>query len=171
MGFSDVMNYSDGLEKTNDASELFEIVKNVVREFLGKERSGLMLGISELGGQPGAFIGAFHPIGSNLIVINKSPLKIIENTRPEYYKYYIFHLLLHEYLHTIGILDERYDRYVTNFISESAFGINHPVAVISRDMTRLFPEVIYASLGWTPKSMSKIEIVENFDSNNLSYIG
>ena len=163
--------YSQELEKAEDISEIFEVVKQVVREFLGRERSGLMLGLSELGGHPGAFIGAFHPVGSNLIVINKSPLKIIRNTKPEFYKHYIFHLLLHEYLHTIGILDERYNRYITNFISENAFGRNHPVAVISKDMTRLFPEVIYASLGWTPNSKAPIEIVENFDSNNISYIG
>lgn len=165
------MNYPEHLERANDISELFEIVKNLVREFIGRERNGLMLGISELGGQPGAFIGAFHPIGSNFIVLNKTPLSIIQNTRPEYYKYYIFHLLLHEYLHTIGILDERKNRIITNFISESAFGRNHPVSIISRDMTRLFPEVIYASLGWAPKNSSVIEIVENFDSDNLSYIG
>ena len=166
-----IMKYADAVEKAQDISELFEIVKTVVREFLGRERSGLMLGLSELGGEPGVFIGAFHPVGSNLIVINKSPLNVIKHTRPEYYKYYIFHLLLHEYLHTIGILDERQNRIVTNLVSENAFGIRHPVAIISRDMTRLFPEVIYASLGWTPNNRASIEIVENFDSNNISYIG
>ncbi|MBI2543464.1 MAG: hypothetical protein HYW24_04750 [Candidatus Aenigmarchaeota archaeon] len=164
-------NYSRELEKASDVSELFEIVKHVVKDFIGRERPGLVLGLAELGGQPGAFIGAFHPVGSNLIVLNKNPLNIIEHTRPEYYKYYVFHLLLHEYLHTIGILDENYNRYVTRTISESTFGRNHPVAVISRDMTRLFPEVIYASMGWTPNNRPKIEIVENFEDGNISYIG
>ncbi len=165
------MNYSKELEKADGVSEMFQIVKNIVKESLGRERPGLVLGISELGGQPGAFIGAFHPVGSNLIVINKSPLEVIKYTRPEYYKYYIFHLLLHEYLHTIGILDEAYNRRMTNIISENAFGIRHPISVISRDMTKLFPEVIYASMDWIPKHTSPIEIVEDFENNNVSYIG
>ncbi len=151
--------------------EFFEIVKNVVRDFLNRERSGLMLGITELGGQPGAFIGAFHPVGSNFIVLNKTPMRVIEDTRPEYYKYYIFHLLLHEYLHTIGILDEGYNRKITTLVSEKAFGTNHPVSVISRDMTKLFPEVIYASMGWKPAHSSPIDIVRNFDDRNVTYIG
>lgn len=165
------MGYIDAVERVDDVSELFEIVKNLVRDTLGRERSGLMLGLSELGGEPGVFIGAFHPVGSNLIVINKSPLNVIKHTRPEYYKHYIFHLLLHEYLHTIGILDERQNRIVTNFISEKAFGRNHPIAIISRDMTRLFPEIIYASLGWTPNNRPSIEVVRDFDEGNISYIG
>ncbi len=163
--------YKKSLEDAEDFNDLFEIVKDVVRNFVGRERSGLVLGLAELGGQPGAFIGAFHPVGSNLIVLNKNPMEVVKYTRPEYYKYYIFHLLLHEYLHTIGILDERYNRHVTNLISENAFGTNHPVAIISRDMTSLFPEVIYASMGWSPNKMPRIEIVKSFDEGNISYIG
>ncbi len=165
------MNYTEMLEEAQGVSELFEIVKLVVKEFLGRRRAGLMLGLSDLGGKPGTFIGAFHPVGSNLIVLNKAPMNVIEQTKPEYYKHYIFHLLLHEYLHTIGILDENYNRVATTMVSEKAFGRNHPVAIISKDMTRLFPEVIYASMGWKPNRMPHIEIVKGFDETNLSYIG
>lgn len=44
------MNYAKQLEQAEDLSEIFEIAKSVVKEFLGKERSGLMLGLSDLGG-------------------------------------------------------------------------------------------------------------------------
>jgi hypothetical protein len=130
-----------------------------------------MLGLSELGGRPGMFIGAFYPVGSNLIVMNKTPLRIVQNFKPELFNAYCFHILLHEYLHTIGLLDEEYNRQITALISERAFGKNHPVTIIAKDFNRMFPEIIYASIGWRPARQLKIEIVENFDNENLSYIG
>jgi len=166
-----MFNCSEALEQAQDISKIFEIVKDVVRDFIGRERSGLMLGLSELGGRPGMFIGAFYPVGSNLIVMNKTPLRIVQNFKPELFNAYCFHILLHEYLHTIGLLDEEYNRQITALISERAFGKNHPVTIIAKDFNRMFPEIIYASIGWRPARQLKIEIVENFDNENLSYIG
>ena len=166
-----MLNCPEALEQAQNISEIFEIVKDVVRDFIGRERSGLMLGLSELGGRPGMFIGAFYPVGSNLIVMNKTPLRIVQNFKPELFNSYCFHILLHEYLHTIGLLDEEYNRQITALISERAFGKNHPVTIIAKDFNRMFPEIVYASIGWRPARQLKIEIVENFDNENLSYIG
>lgn len=152
-------------------SEIFAIVKQIVLDFMGRERAGLMLGLSELGGRPGAFVGAFYPVGSNLIVLNKTPLKVVQAFRPELYNAYCFNMLLHEYLHSIGILDEEENRYATVLISEKAFGKNHPTTIIAKDLTRLFPEIIYSSLVWRPTERFEIEIVEDFDNESLSYIG
>jgi hypothetical protein len=164
-------NYAKALEQSQDISEIFELVKSVVREFIGRERSGLMLGLSELGGKPGMFVGGFYPVGSNLIVMNKTPLRTVQSFRPELFNSYCFHILLHEYLHTIGFLDEEYNRHVTALISEKAFGRNHPVTIIAKDFNRAFPEVMYASLGWRPSKELAIEIVENFDQESVRYIG
>ena len=98
------MNYAKELNKAEDLSEIFEVVKTLVKEFLGRERSGLMLGLADLGGKPGFFVGAFYPIGSNFIIMNKTPMRAVEATKPHLYKAYCFHILLHEYCHTIGIL-------------------------------------------------------------------
>ena len=165
------MNYSNQLKKAEDLSEIFEIVKSVVREFMGRGRSGLMLGLADLGGQPGSFVGAFYPVGSNIIVMNKTPMRAVEATKPHLYKAYCFHILLHEYLHTIGILDERNNRIITAVISEKAFGENHPVAMIAKDFNRVFPEVMYSSLGWQPSNEMRIEIIPGFDNSSVSYIG
>ena len=165
------MNYSNQLKKAEDLSEIFEIVKSVVREFMGRGRSGLMLGLADLGGQAGSFVGAFYPIGSNIIVMNKTPMRAVEATKPHLYKAYCFHILLHEYLHTIGILDERNNRIITAVISEKAFGENHPVAMIAKDFNRVFPEVMYSSLGWQPSNDMRIEIIPGFDNSSVSYIG
>jgi len=165
------MNYTKELNKAEDLSEIFEIVKSVVKGFLGRERGGLMLGLADLGGRPGFFVGAFYPVGSNLIVMNKTPMRAVEATKPHLYKAYCFHVLLHEYLHTIGILDERNNRIITAIISEKAFGENHPVALIAKDFNRIFPEVMYSSLGWQPSNEMKIELVPDFYKSSVSYIG
>ena len=104
------INYAKELEKAADLPEIFEIAKSVVKEFLGKERGGLMLGLSDLGGRPGFFVVAFYPVGSNIIIMNKTPMRAVEATKPHLFKAYCFHILLHEYLHTIGILDENKNR-------------------------------------------------------------
>lgn len=165
------MNYTKELDRAEDLSEIFDIVKSVVKKFLGKERSGLMLGLADLGGQPGFFVGAFYPVGSNMIVMNKTPMRAVEATKPHLYKAYCLHILLHEYLHTIGILDERKNRIITAIISEKAFGNNHPVALIAKDFNRVFPEVMYSSLGWQPSNEMRIEIIPDFDRSSVSYIG
>jgi hypothetical protein len=164
-------NYSKALNQAQDFSEIFALVKQIVRDFIGKERAGLILGLAELGGMPGSFIGAFYPVGSNFIVLNRTPLRVVQSLRPELYNAYCFNMILHEYLHSIGILDEEDNRYVTALICEKAFGKNHPVAIIAKDLTRLFPEIIYASLGWKPSEELEIEIIKDFDNENLSYIG
>ncbi len=165
------MNYAKLLEKAGDLSEIFDVVKSVVKEALGKERAGLMLGLTDLGGEPGRFIGAFYPVSSNFIIMNKTPMRVIEATKPHLYKAYCFHILLHEYLHTIGILDENKNRFITAGVSEKTFGENHPVTLIAKDFNRVFPEVMYSTLGWQPNNDMRIEIVPNFDKSSANYIG
>jgi hypothetical protein len=165
-----MQNYSKALDQAQDLSEIFRIVKQVVWDFIGEERGGLMIGLAELGGRPGAFVGAFYPVGSNLIVLNKTPLRIVKAFKPELYNAYCFSMMLHEYLHSIGILDEEYNKYVTALVSERAFGKNHPVTIIAKDFNHVFPEIFYASIGWRPARQLEIEILESFD-NELGYIG
>jgi len=166
-----VKNFTKKLEQTESLSEIFELVKEVVKDIMGKERTGLMVGLAELGGRPGVFIGAFYPVGSNLIVMNKTPLRVVEATKPKLFKSYCFHILLHEYLHTIGILDERYAHGIAYVISAKTFGENHPTSLIAKDFNRIFPEVMYASLDWQPNNQLEIELVKDIESENIRYIG
>ena len=64
-----------------------------------------MLGMANLGNHPQGFFGGFFTTGSNVIVLNKIPLQRIKETLPELYKPYVFHVLLHEYIHSLGHLD------------------------------------------------------------------
>lgn len=103
--------------------------------------------------------------------MNKTPMRAVEATKPHLYKAYCFHILLHEYCHTIGILDEKKNRIITALLSEKAFGENHPVSLIAKDFNRVFPEVMYSTLGWQPSTEMRIEIVPGFDKSSVSYIG
>ena len=81
--------FQDRLERTHDIPEIFELVKLAVRKNTGKERSGLMLGLSNLGGGPQGFVGAFYPVATNIIVMNTLPLERIKQTDPSLYKPYV----------------------------------------------------------------------------------
>jgi len=66
---------------------------------MGLHRVGLML---YLGNLP-IRVGAFHPMGTNDIVLNR---RLIKSTTDLKQKSHIFTILLHEYLHTLGYLSE-----------------------------------------------------------------
>lgn len=163
------ISFAKKLDRLESLSEIFELVKEVVRRSIKRERAGLMLGLADLGAKPGWFVGAFHPVGSNIIIMNKTPLRIIEATRPELYNSYCFHILLHEYLHTIGILDEEYTKELTYLITRKVFGEYHPASLVAKDFNRLFPEITYGMV--SQPGMIEIEILNDFDKSNTNYIG
>src|SRR5438093_12673275 len=64
------MNTSESLDRSFNFSEVFQLVKTSVKSSLGKRRTGLMLGLADLP----EHIGAFHQVGSNFTVMNRSLL-------------------------------------------------------------------------------------------------
>ena len=123
------------MEKINDVEveesliDIFENVKDAVRKSEGRSRTGLMLGMQELGSTQNGFIGAYFPVASNIIVINKTPLRRIIETNPQLLKPYGFHVLLHEYIHALGYLDEEITKRKTYEISKENFGENHIITL------------------------------------------
>lgn len=158
------------LELAKDLPEIFEIVKSVVEKTIHLSRAGLMLGLADLGNYPRGFLGAFYPIGTNIIVMNKTPLQRIKETQPDLWKPYAFHVLLHEYLHTLGYLDEGTVARKTLEISELVLGKDHYATQIAADMTRFFPNLMYPNITWQPENLT-MELVRGFDRSNISYIG
>jgi len=164
--------FDRGLESAKDLPDIFELVKTVVLRTTGRERPGLMLGLADLGGGPQGFVGAFYPVATNIIVMNSLPLKRIKETDPVLYKPYVFHILLHEYLHTLGVIDEAATRRKAYEISEKAFGRDHPVTQFAADLSRFVPKLVYPVYGWQPVQEPTIELVKGFDrSSTESYIG
>ncbi|MFX0163458.1 MAG: hypothetical protein ACFE68_09060 [Candidatus Hodarchaeota archaeon] len=161
--------FAERLEETKGLSDIFELVKRGVRKVLGYGRAGLNLGLMDLGAPQGGFIGAFYPVGSNIIVMNKTPLRRIRETNPILYKPYCFHVLLHEYVHSLGMTDEQITRKMAYEISHKLFGKNHIATKMAKNIIKYLPNLIYPDASWTPPTMGPLELVENFDRSNIKY--
>ena len=155
--------FSKQLEKCRNYGDLFEIVKRVVKEKLGKRRAGLMLYLGDLP----LHIGAFHGVGSNGIVINKRLLNAISFDSRIEINSYLFTLLLHEYLHSLGYINERQVRHLVYKICKETFGEDHPATKFAFSIPRsklLFSKPI------PEEKETKLEIVKDFERSHLSYI-
>lgn len=159
------------LADATDVGDVFDVVKAAVRESLGRGRAGLMLGLAPLGFAQEGFIGAYHQVGSNLIVMNANLLKKIEQENPEQLKNYTFHLLLHEYLHSLGIVDEERCRAVTELVSKETFGEDHIIAKIAENFEAFLPNMKYAEHNFQPPNQADITLVPGFDKDGTRYIG
>jgi len=162
----DESGHESELAKAKDMADIFEVVKSAVKQATGMERSGLMLALANLGGGMEGFVGAFYPVATNIIVMNNLPLRRIRETDPDLYKPYVFHILLHEYLHALGIIDEVAVRKKVLEVSERTFGREHPVTQFAVDLSRFVPKLVYPVYGWRPSSDYDLELVRGFDRSS-----
>lgn len=162
--------YLDAYEAARTLPDLFEVVKDVVECELGRHRAGLMLGMVDLGISHGGFVGAYFVVGGNAIVVNRQALAVIKHRQPELVKPYQFYLLLHEFLHAVGILDEAECRGMAARLSARAFGDGHQVTLIARDFGAIFRDIIQPGYGYMPPDDPTMEIVAGFDRSSVNYI-
>ena len=153
--------------------KIFEKIKEDVRKVYGRHRAGLSLGLVEMGMNRGGFIGGMHFHPGTDIVMNKTPLKIILKEQPfEIVWAYTYHILLHEYIHSLGIIDERQCRIATLKISEEIFiDSNHPAINLAKNgIGTYFPNLnlIYTPPDLKPDGIS-IEYVYEFDNQSYDY--
>jgi hypothetical protein len=163
------MNYDQRLRNAAGFGDIFELVKKIVFEFARRDQAGLMLGVTDLGGQGNAFIGAFYTMQGNMIIINKRPLQRIQETSPQLYNPYIFHVLLHEYIHSLGITDEAMCRQLTYEISKEYFGEENIVTQFAQNMEKFIPNLVYPQNAELPENPN-IEFIKGFDKGNTDYI-
>lgn len=155
------------VDRAENFDEIFELVKRVVEEELGEHRAGLSLVLANMP----STVGAYHPVGANIIVANKSLIKGLQTItkNPREINAFVFMILLHEYLHSLGYLDEAEVRRVSQRISSSALGSDHPtVKLANANWLELYPQL--QSLSQQPFS-KEFEVVQKFDSSSTSYIG
>ncbi len=152
---------SDELERAKGYGGIFALVKKAVKRSLREHRVGLML---YLGNLP-LRVGAFHPLGTNDIVVNRRLLNTAESELKQ--KAYIFSLLLHEYLHSLGYADERQVRGLTYKVCVENFGREHLVveAAITGPWVNLSPE----DLEEIAEDM-ELELVRDFEHIDMGYI-
>ncbi|MGC8515176.1 MAG: hypothetical protein ACP5OC_03460 [Thermoplasmata archaeon] len=158
--------FAPALDHEMDFDNIFSIVKKTVKQVTGKSRAGLGLALSNLP----TGLGAFWQIGGNYIVMNEILLDamrhITKSTREM--NSFIYVILTHEYLHSVGYIDEEEARIMTHNVAEATFGKDHPVSVMSAgDLWRQYPILLSLEGG----DGSKLKIVSKFDLDSTSYIG
>ena len=161
----DIINNKNQLCKLQDFNEIFEFVKKCVSSIFEMNRTGLNL---ILQGMPSS-LGAYHVLGSNIIVANRYILEYIQNTKSkEEYNSYIFAVLAHEYLHSLGITDENKVRKMTYKLCLDIFGMDHITAKFANNPLNAFPQLQLLANNKFDKSFMQIK---KFDDKNISYIG
>jgi len=163
------LDFPGQLEVAKDIPDIFELVKSAVYKIERKRRPGLMLGLADLGGGGAAWIGGYHVVASNAIILNSRPLQYLYALHPELYKPYIFVVLLHEYLHTLGSLDERECQEETHRVASSLFG-SHVVSQMARDISKFLPYFQFTQYGWMPPNDPSVKILVGFDRSSVTYI-
>ncbi len=153
--------------------EIFENVKKDVKKIIGRHRAGLSLGLAEMGMFRGGFIGGMHFHPGTEIVMNTSPLKIILESQPyEIIWAYTYHILLHEYIHSLGVIDEQQCRTIALNITEEIFkDKKHPALILARNGIGVFIpnlKIVFVPPGRRPDGMP-IEYVSGFDRESQSY--
>ncbi|HEY1198393.1 MAG TPA: hypothetical protein VGG32_06675 [Thermoplasmata archaeon] len=146
------------LDAPADYDAVFRVVRGAVRQVLGIERPGLGLGLSDLPPQ----LGAYWQVTGNLIVLNEGLVNAMRaNARdPTELNSFIYVVLAHEYLHSLGYLDERSVREVTARVTRTAFGPDHPATRMAEgDLWRLYPFLAYAPGG----NGRRLKVVTRFD--------
>ena len=76
---------------------------------------------------------------------------------------------MHEYLHSLGYLDEVQVRQMVYSISLELLGPNHLATKIAENPKAFFPNLVFPNLDWKPEELN-IELVDNFDRGSASYI-
>jgi len=163
---SKVEDYRSLLDKAEGFSEVWEIVKGTVKDSLDENRGSMMLFLDDMP----IHLGAYHPLGTNNIVLNRTLVQIVEaaTKSKRIVNAFVYSLLLHEYLHALGHIPETEVRRLIHKISKECFGGDHIV-------TRLAEESPWAILRGVPLGDIEVprcvmEIVKDFETSNERYI-
>jgi hypothetical protein len=127
---AEITGYRDRLENAANYGQVWEIVKDTVNFSLHKRRSAMMLFLDDLPIQ----LGAYHPVGTNNIVLNRALVQIVEASidSKRVINALIYNLLLHEYLHALGEYSELDVRRVVFEVARKCFGEDHVAAVVAK---------------------------------------
>ena len=122
--------FGKSLETATSYAEVWQIVKDTVEFSLDKRRGSMMLFLDDLPLQ----LGAYHPLGTNNIVLNRALVEIVEASisSKRIVNALMYNLLLHEYLHALGEYSEVEVRRLVVVVAGKCFGEKHTATVIAR---------------------------------------
>lgn len=156
---SAVESFRNRLENAKTYGEVWEVVKDTVVFSIGKRRSGMMLFLDDLP----LHLGAYHPLGTNNIVLNRRLIQVVETSikSKRVINALIYNLLLHEYLHVLGRHSELEVRQLVYSIAQKCFGENHAATLIAkRSPWSLLKNIPYDAVNAPRRVM---EIVKDFE--------
>ena len=146
--------------------EIFEMVKKATEASLGQHRGGLTLVLGDIPNN----VGAYHEMGSNAIVMNRNLLRIVEKLSKSKARRnsYVFMILLHEYLHSLGYTSDRQVRTLGKRITDEFLGKRHIASEMAvRPLGQFFPDLDkFAAF----RDKGDFETVRRFDTSSTPYI-
>jgi hypothetical protein len=158
--------YRSKLENAKGYSEVWKIVKATVKSSLNERRVGMLLFLEDIPLR----VGAYHPLGTNNIVLNRALVNIVEAATKSrrLINAFIYVLLVHEYLHALGRRSEAQVRPLVYQISRESFGQDH----ITTQLAERGPWSILKGIPLDTIDIPKrvIEIVKDFEKADKKYI-
>ncbi len=147
------------IESAQSYSDVWSIVKNTVNSSIGSQRRHMMLFLDDLPIQ----LGAYHPIGTNNIILNRTLVETIEVSVSSKHvvNALVYNLLLHEYLHALGEYSEIEVRRLVIKIAEESFGKQRITAKIARNTPWSLLKNIPLKTADGPKRV--VQIVKDFE--------
>ena len=111
-------------------------------------------------------LGAYHPIGTNNIVLNRALVEIVEASisSKRIVNALIYNLLLHEYLHALGEYSEVEVRRLVTVVARKCFGEKHTATVIARKTPWVLLNNIPLQAVNAPKRV--MQIVRDFEKTD-----
>ena len=151
--------FRNRIDTAKNYGEVWQIVKDTVQFSVGKRRDSMMLFLDDLPLQ----LGAYFPVGTNNIVLNRSLVEIVEasvTTKPTV-NALVYNLLLHEYLHALGELSETGVRRGVVEVASKSFGEDHIATLVARKS----PWVLLKDIPLGPRLGPKrvMQIVKDFE--------
>lgn len=154
------------IDSADGFKQVWEIVKETVKLFLGKQRRGMLLFLDDLP----LHLGAYHQLGTNNIVLNRSLLSIVESVTKsqKLVNAFVYSILTHEYLHALGHVSEVEVRSLVYDISKHCFGKNHIVTSLAEKT----PWSLLKGIPLNEIKLSKnpMELIKDLEKPNHSYI-
>jgi hypothetical protein len=157
---------SERLDQCQDFGDVFELVKKSAEQSLGRRRAGLMLYLARLP----KHIGAFHTMGTNGIVMNRTTLNMITRGARSMREInsYVYSILLHEYLHTLGYTEETDVRKLVYDVSLETFGPDHlATQIASKGPAAMLPADV---VGEFPNHPPDVEVIPDLEKSSQRYI-
>ena len=162
----DVERYCSMIDEAEGFSGVWEIVKDTVKACLGQHRLGMLLFLDDLP----LHLGAYHQLGTNNIVLNRTLVNIVEAVTKSrrLVNAFVYSILTHEYLHALGHVSEAEVRSLVYDVSRQCFGEDHIVTELAEKTPWSLLRGV--SLQGVAVSKQPMELIKDLEKPNQSYI-